>query len=292
MYLEHYNLAEPPFALSCDPRFFFAGPGHNEALASCLYAVQQRKGMVLITGRVGAGKTLVSRSLARRLGPAVQTVVLKHPPRTAKSLLRALAEGVGLSLGSADAHSLQSELQMHLQRLCRRGRLVCLVVDEAQDLPASALEEIRLLWNWESQSRRLLQIVLIGQPELRALLGRPRWESLRQRIVLSFHLTGLEPDDVPGYIQHRIELAGQGGARLEFTPHAVEQIARAAENLPRLINVLCDNCLLVGYSQKTHTIDEKIVQAVLDEMNCWGLDPVGRGEANDLTPCIPGESRG
>ncbi|MFP4354899.1 MAG: ExeA family protein [Phycisphaerae bacterium] len=292
MYNEFYNFQQAPFALACQPRLYFASQAHSEALASMVYCVQQRKGMVLVTGQVGAGKTFVAHMLAARLGPSVHTVVLRHPPKTPKNLLRAIAAGIGLALpGSIDAHSLQQELLEHLLRLHRRGRQVCLVIDECQDLSPAAMEEIRLLWNWETHAQRLVQIVLIGQPELRELLCQPKWESLRQRIVLSFHLQGLDRADVCKYIQHRLDLASQGNARVEFTPEAVEQITGASNGVPRLINTLCDNSLLVGYNRQVRIIDAEIVRIVINDMTCWGLNSEAEN-AEKLTSSLSGECRG
>lgn len=272
MYLQFYDLNEFPFSIGCEERFFFESSVHAEALANMMYTVQQRKGMVLITGEVGAGKTFVGNMLQARLGSACQTVVMKNPPQSAKQLLKALAEGLGLNVpASADKHALLKALEMHLERLYNRGRLMTLILDECQDLSSQALKEIRLLWNWEREGQRLIQIILIGQPELRELLREPRWEPLRQRIVLSYHLKSLGADETAAYIRHRLRVASEGQGKAQFTPQAMEEIHRATDGIPRLVNVLCDNALLVGYARGIHVIDQSIVNEVIKDMTCWGL---------------------
>lgn len=273
MYLGFYNLREYPFAMGCDERFFYESSVHSEALANMLYCFQQRKGMVLVSGEVGAGKTFVGSLLKSRMGPGCQTVHIFHPPQSGKQLLRALAGGLGIRLADgADTLEIINELNRHLVRMFHRNRLVAVVIDECQDLSARALEEIRLMWNWEQGGQRLIQILLIGQPELREKLQEPKWESLRQRIVLSYHLDRLSPEDTEKYIRHRLKVAAKGSDRApEFTPQAIAEICAASDGIPRLINVLCDNALLVGYAKAQRSIDRDVVTSVLRDMTCWGL---------------------
>lgn len=285
MYLEYFQLNEFPFAITCDGRFFYESSVHAEALANMMYTAQQRKGMVLVTGEVGAGKTFLGSMLGERLGPSCKTVVTRNPPQSPKQLLRAVAGGVGLSVRSrADKLALVEELEDHLKRMHTRGRLVVLVVDEAQDLPAAALEELRLLWNWEQSGQRLVQIVLIGQPELRQKLLEPKWEPLRQRIVLSYHLGALSREDTEAYIWHRLDVASRDGCRVELAPEALDDIFGATDGIPRLINILCDNALLTAYANDTRRIDRSLIRRVLREMTCWDLQsPDARGESAATT---------
>lgn len=273
MYLAFYKLREFPFAISCDEKFFYESAVHAEALANMMYTVQQRKGMVLVTGDVGAGKTFVGNMLGSRLGPGCLSVTMTNPPQSPKQLLRALADRLGMNVRlSADKLSLTEQLEQQLIRLHARGRLVAMVLDEAQDLSAASLEELRLLWNWEHEGVRLVQIVLIGQPELRERLAEPKWEPFRQRIVLSYHLKGLSAEDTAGYIAHRLRIAsGDGGPTDEFLPEAIAEVHAATDGIPRLINILCDNALLVGYAKGAERIDRAIVEEVLRDMTCWGL---------------------
>jgi len=272
MYLAFYKLREFPFSISCDERFFYESAVHAEALGNMMYTVQQRKGMVLITGEVGAGKTFVGNMLGSRLGMGCQLVMMKNPPQSGKQLLRALASGMGMNLKpDSDKLALLEGLEQYLLRIYQRGRLAALIVDEAQDLTASALEELRLLWNWEVNGERLVQIVLISQPELRTKLLEPKWEPLRQRIVLSYHLGHLSSDDAIAYVGHRLKVASDGQCLAQFTAEAMSDIYAATDGIPRLINILCDNALLVGYAKGGHVIDRPLVAEVIRDMTCWGL---------------------
>jgi len=280
MYLGFYKLREFPFAISCDEKYFYESAIHTEALANMMYTVQQRKGMVLVTGEVGAGKTFMGNVLCSRLGVGCQTVMIKNPPQSAKQLLRGVVNAVGMNVSpNADKLALVEALEEQLTRLHQRGRLVALILDEAQDLSSPALEELRLLWNWEQDGQRLVQIVVIGQPELRQKLLEPKWEPLRQRIVLSYHLGHLSPQDTAAYIRHRLSVAAEDGSPAEFTPQAMADIHAATDGIPRLINVLCDNALLVGYAKAVHRVDNDIVAEVLRDMTCWGLKVSSRAAA-------------
>jgi general secretion pathway protein A len=272
MYLDFYNLREFPFTITCDDRFFYESTVHAEALANMMYTVQQRKGMVLITGEVGAGKTFVGNMLGSRIGAGCQTVMIGNPPQSGKQLVVALSRRIGMNVrASADKTSLLEELERHLVGLNARGRLVALIIDEAQDLSPASLEELRLLWNWEQGGQRLIQMVLIGQPELRQRLLEPKWEALRQRVVLSYHLQHLSPTDAPAYIAHRLRVAGTDEGSAQFTPSALADIYAATNGIPRLINILCDNALLVGYAKGVRCIDSPIITEVVRDMTCWGL---------------------
>ena len=272
MYLDFYKFKEFPFALSCDERFFYESEIHAEALANMIYTIQQRKGMVLITGEVGAGKTFLGNVLQSRLGSSCLTVHIQNPPQSGKQLIKAISSRIGINVSStADKITILEELEQYLIRLHYRNRLVALVLDEAQGLTPASLEEIRLLWNWEIEGHRLIQIVLIGQPELRQKLQSPRWEPLRQRIVLSYHLGRLSPEDVEKYIDHRIRVAADEGCLASFTPAAKAEVRAATDGIPRSINILCDNALLVGYAKGVHIIDRAIIAEVIKDMTCWQI---------------------
>lgn len=272
MYLSFYKLKEFPFAITCDERFFYESAIHAEALANMMYTVQQRKGMVLVTGEVGAGKTFLANMLGARLGAGCTTIQMNNPPQSGKQLIKAVATQLGMRVrAGADKLSLIDDLQEHLVRMHTRGRLVALIIDEAQDLPGVSLEELRLLWNWEQDGQRLIQIVLVGQPELRDSLLEPRWEPLRQRIVLSYHLGHLSAEDADAYVDHRIRIAAGDGCLAKFASAAKSDVFAATNGIPRLINILCDNALLVGYAKGVHCIDRSIVAEVLRDMTCWNL---------------------
>jgi len=253
-----------------------------------MYTIQQRKGMVLVTGEVGAGKTFVGSVLGSRLGLNCMTLVMSNPPQSGKQLLRGLAARTGMKVrNSADKLSLTEELEEHLIMLHRRGRLVALFLDEAQDLSNASLEELRLLWNWEEKGERLIQVVLSGLPELRARLLEPQWEPLRQRVVLSYHLGPLSQQDTVAYIKHRLGIAAEDGCLAEFSEDALADIYSATNGIPRLINILCDNALLVGYSRGVHRIDSAVIDEVLRDMTCWGLNTSAQASATG-TPAAAG----
>lgn len=287
MYLDFYRLREYPFSITCDERFFYESAIHAEALANMVYAVQQRKGMVLVTGEVGAGKTFLGAMLGSRLGVGCLTMMVRNPPQSGKQLLRMLTTRAGMNVRTtADKSALLEEFERHLTRMHTRGRVAALIVDEAQDLSSASLEEIRLLWNWERDGQRLVQIVLIAQPELRERLLEPKWEALRQRIVLTYHLAHLSPADTAAYIVHRLRIASVDGSLAEFTPEAVAEIHAATDGIPRLINILCDNALLIGYAKGMHRVDKSIVDEVLQDMTCWGLRTSQRLSMIDRVPNV------
>jgi len=279
MYLEFFKLSEFPFSIACDEKYFFESEIHSEALGNMLYAVSQRKGMVLISGQVGAGKTFLSSMLASRLGLSALIVTVRHPPASGKQLLRSIAGGLGLKLDAdLDIMAVAEEVQQALEQRQRRGQLVAVLIDEIQDLPDEALEEVRLIWNWELDGQRLAQIILVGQPEIRKRLLQPRWESLRQRIVLSYHLGRLSRAETADYIRHRIAVAADGDddeardSLPKFLPDAMEEIFKATQGTPRLINSLCDNALLTAYAKSRRDIDAGIIASVLASMTFWAAE--------------------
>lgn len=270
MYLEFYRLKEFPFALTCDERFFYESAVHSETLANMMYTVQSHKGMVLITGDVGTGKTFLVNMLVTRISGNCVAVNMQNPPQSGKQLIRGLATQLGMRIEpTQDKISLLENIEKHLARAHQRGRLVALLLDEAQDLPDDTLREIRLLANWERNGQRLLQIILVGQPELRNRMLEPQWESFRQRVVLTYNLGHMSKEDVASYIDYRIKVASGEGCLAKFSAQAKEDIYFATQGVPRLINVLCDNALLASYTRKRTEIDHDIMTDVLKEASLW-----------------------
>lgn len=275
MYETYYHLAAAPFENTPDPRFFFASDQHNEALAAIEYTIRMRKGIVLITGQIGAGKTTVSRAMLRRCGESATVIQLAHGHRTADELITHMLHRLGLSDAERGSHAHRLErLEQHLLHCAAAGRPVVLFVDEAQTLSDAALEELRLISNFDTEQTKLLQLVLIGQPELRERLNQESLAPLRQRIIIARKLRPLNVNEVARYIDHRLRVASEDPdqVRVRFDPKAVQRIAAFTGGVPRLINAVCDHCLLLGMVQKTDTISRKMTERVIADM-LPGLPP-------------------
>ena len=275
MYETYYHLAIAPFENTPDPRFFFASEQHNEALAAIEYTIRMRKGIVLITGPIGAGKTTVSRAMLRRCGDSATVIQLAHGHRTADELITHMIHRLGLNDATNGSHAQRLErLEQHLLHCAASGKPVVLFVDEAQTLSDTALEELRLISNFDTEQTKLLQLVLIGQPELRERLSQESLAPLRQRIIIARMLRPLNVSDVKRYIAHRISVASEDpeDIQVHFDVKAVERIAGFTGGIPRLINAICDHCLLLGMVQKTDTINRKMTERVIADM-LPGLPP-------------------
>jgi len=246
MYLEFYGLTAPPFSITPDPRYLFFSRRHREAYEHLLFGITQRRGFIQITGEVGAGKSTLCRAVLEELGDCYATALVLNPVMTGIQLLRSILAEYGLDDRGNDRVRLVQRLNRFLLERAAAGQDVVLFIDEAQDMPNELLEEVRLLSNLETDDRKLLQIVLIGQPELRATLDRKALRQLNQRITVRYHLGPLDRAEVESYIAHRLQVAGANG-RPTFSAAALRSIARATGGVPRLINSLCDTALLAGY---------------------------------------------
>jgi len=246
MYERFYGLSASPFSITPDPRYLFFSRRHREAFEHILFGITQRKGFIQLSGEVGAGKSTVCRAVLEQLGDGYATAMILNPVMTGTQLLRAILYEFGLPDQGQDRVRLMQRLNAFLLERAAAGADVVLFVDEAQDLSDPLLEEVRLLSNLETDDRKLLQIVLIGQPELKARLDRPRFRQLRQRITVRYHLGPIDREEVEAFIFHRLEVAGANG-RPTFTPAAVRAIHRYSGGVPRLINAVCDKSLLAGY---------------------------------------------
>jgi len=266
MYAEHFGFRELPFNNTPDPRFFYSTPDHEEALASLAYTVQQRKGFVLLTGEVGTGKTLISRLMLRQFGSQIAFAHVNHAVPSAADLLESICAEleIGVEPGSTVARVVRRLHDFLLARFAQDVPVV-LVLDEAQNLPDEAFELIRTIGNLEADDAKLLQIVIVGQPELQERFASPQLRQLRQRVFRSFHLTALNRSATEAYIRFRIEVAG-GGRQPIFDREAVDRIYEYSQGLPRLINTLCDNALLSAYSADRKSIDGRFLQGVVDQL--------------------------
>jgi general secretion pathway protein A len=271
MYLEHFGLAEYPFSTAPDPRFYYPSAKHREALACLLYAIEQKKGFALITGEVGSGKSMVCRAALERMGESVDAAIITHTALPAKEFLRAVANEYHLPVSGRTKVELLQALKDLLVDSRRRGRTAVLIVDEAQDLSAPGLEEVRLLGNLETSTEKLLQTILVGQPELRRLIGTYELRQLDQRITVKFHLGALASDDTDAYIEHRLRVAGKSKPGL-FDRAAKAQVFRASGGIPRLINILCDQALLQAYVKDEQTVTAETVRRVISEREGYYMD--------------------
>lgn len=265
MYLEYYGLTEPPFDITPNPRFLFFSARHREAFNHLLYGIRERKGFVQLTGEVGAGKTTLCRSMLSQLGKNFETALILNPVLDADQLMKSIAMEFGLNVKGLDRLETVAALNEFLLGLADREKDAVLIIDEAQDLTNELLEQVRLLSNLETYDRKLLQIVLMGQPELRERLNDHRLRQLRQRITVRYHLPSLTLTEVGQYIQHRLEVSGAKGAPY-FTGPALWRIYRYSSGIPRLINAVCDKCCLAGFVAQKDLIDFKMVGLAIREL--------------------------
>ncbi len=247
MYLDHFSLKEHPFNVTPDPRFLFFTARHQDAMDQLLYGIAERKGFLVLTGEVGSGKTTLCRALLNRLPAGIRTALILNPNLSDTQLLRAILQDLGAPPVGRDRLSLMGQLNDFLLAQMRRGDNVAVLLDEAQDLTPASLEQIRLLSNLETDQRKLLQIVLAGQPELDRRLGRPELRQLRQRIMIRCTLQPLDAQEVGAYLEHRLRVAG-APADVGFEEAAVRVIHGASKGIPRLVNKLSDRAMLAAYA--------------------------------------------
>ena len=265
MYLEYYGLTEPPFDITPNPRFLFYSPKHREAINHLLYGIRERKGFVQITGEVGAGKTTLCRAMLEQLDCHYATALILNPVMRPDELMKAIAIEFGLPVNGLDRLDTVALINNFLLAQVERGQDSVLIIDEAQDLTDELLEQVRLLSNLETDDRKLLQIVLMGQPELRDRLNNPRLRQLRQRITVRYHLLPLSREEVNRYVHHRLHISGGNGTPC-FTLPALWRVHRYSQGIPRLVNAVCDKALLAGFVQQRDRIDFRMVGQAVREL--------------------------
>jgi general secretion pathway protein A len=267
MFENYYGFNGNPFQLNPDPSFYFESKGHGSAYAYLKYGVFQSEGFLVVTGEIGAGKTTLVRALLEELDPRkVVAVQLVSTQLEADDLLRAVAVAFGLSVKDSDKARLLATLEAFLTQLVMENRRALLIVDEAQNLSPRAVEELRMLSNFQLKDRALLQSFLVGQPELRPLLRSPSMEQLRQRVIASCHLGPLQAPETRGYVEHRLRRVGWDGANPAFDDGAFATIHEASGGIPRRINGLCGRLLLSGYLSERRSFTAEDVKAVADEI--------------------------
>jgi len=264
MYSNFYGFKEPPFNLTPNSRFFFSSAKHLEALSTLIYAVNERKGFVVITGDIGSGKTTVCRTLINKFDSRTKTALITNTHMSGKDLLMSILEDLEVNYQPGSKSKLHSQLNNYLIEQLRQDHNVVIIIDEAQNLTPSVLEEVRMLSNLETENEKLIQIVLLGQPELKKKLALPRLEQLRQRVAVYYHLTPLNREDAESYIMHRLKLASDSD-RAYFTKEAIHRICEFSKGVPRIINQICDSALLTGFIEEIPKIDKKIVDEVIAE---------------------------
>lgn len=267
MYHEFFGLKEPAFSIAVNPRYLFMSDQHREALAHLLYGIQNG-GFVMLTGEVGTGKTTIIRCLLEQLPENTDIAIILNPTANAPELLSTICDELGVSYISDEltVKNLTDALNEFLLNNHRKGRKTVLLIDEAQLLKVPVLEQIRLLTNLETTTEKLLQIMLVGQPELKKLLARPSLRQLSQRITARFHLEALTPAETKAYIHHRLKVAGIPDHQRPFNDALIKKIHEFSGGIPRLINVLSERLLLGAYAQNQHTIDKSIFAAATKEV--------------------------
>ncbi len=267
MYESFYNLQGRPFQLTPDPRFYFSSRTHKKAMAYLTYGMNQGEGFIIITGDVGTGKTTLVRHLFETLDRNEYiAAMIVSTQLSAEDLLRSVVAAFGLDAQADDKGQLLARLEKFLREQFRMGRRALLVVDEAQNLSNAALEEMRMLSNFQEGDKALIQSFLVGQPEFRErIFSAPELEQLRQRVIATHHLEPMEEEELAGYIEHRLSLVGWDNDPC-FTADAVEAIYRHSAGVPRRLNTLCSRVLLYGSLEEIHTIDGETIETVVSDM--------------------------
>lgn len=268
MYNSFYGFRENPFNQTPDSTFFFPSRKHQSALDALVYAVKQRKGFVVVTGEVGSGKTTVGRKLLKQLGPGVKTAVVTHTSMTPKGILTLILDDLEVDYRKGPKASLLLQLNEYLLVQAGQDEDVILMIDEAQNLSPECLEEVRMLSNLETEKEKLIQIILMGQPELRRKLESPRLEQLRQRVTISYHLQALDEEETRQYVLHRLNFARANGRDMNglFDDGCFELIYHYSHGLPRLINRLCDHALLTGFVQNEPVLSPLTLVETIEEL--------------------------
>ena len=265
MFEHFFGLSENPFNVTPDPKFLFLSKAHEEALSHLQYGIQHRKGFVMITGEVGAGKTTICRSLLGSLPKTVRTALVLNPALSDVELLQTINQDFGINADHTSKKALLDALYEFLINVFIGGENAVLIIDECQNLSADVLEQIRMLSNLETEKEKLLQIVLVGQPELVKLLASPSMKQINDRIVLRYHIWPLNLSDTRSYINHRLIVSGSHGD-ITFTPGAFRRIYRYSDGVPRKINAVSERSMLIAYLRSSRRITARIISLAVKEL--------------------------
>lgn len=273
MYAEYFGLKEAPFSISPDPHYFYISQGHREALAHLMYGVKVDGGFVLLTGEVGTGKTTVCRCLLEQIPENCEIAFILNPKLSSVELLAAICDefGVPYPAGTGSIKDLVDRLNNFLLTIHAKDRRAILIIEEAQNLSVEVLEQIRLLTNLETSQRKLLQIIMLGQPELRELLARPELRQLSQRITARYHLGPLTKKEISAYVHYRLSVAGLVRGEL-FPRPVIKKLSRLTGGVPRLLNIICDRALLGTYIQGKEKIDKRTLVDAATEVSGKKID--------------------
>ncbi len=266
MYRAFYGLIRPPFEMTPDPGFLYLGETHREGLATLVYGVRSRKGFVMLTGEVGTGKTTLLHALLAQLDSNTDSAYIFNPCLESLDFFRLLFDDLGIEEKCTSKAEYLLALNHYLIDRLQQNRTVLLIIDEAQNLSREMLEEVRLLSNLETPNSKLIQILLVGQPELGEMLDRDDLRQLRQRIVLRYALKPFDADEMEAYVEERLRLAGYTGKGI-FKRSAFRELFAVTGGVPRLVNVVCDGALLTGYGRDRPTLDAEIIREVAKDLH-------------------------
>ncbi len=265
MYKEYYHFRENPFNVTSDPEYFFASAHHEEAFSHLMYGINSRKGIIVLTGGIGTGKTTLCRTLINRIDDTVKTALILNPNYSDLQLLQLIIKDLGIDPPKNNKLVLIESLNLFLLEETSKGNNITIIIDEAQTLKIRQLEQIRLLSNLETEKEKLLQIILVGQPELLDKLKKPELRQLNQRISVRYHILPLEKAEVEKYINHRLKIAGRQSS-VKFTSKAIDNIYHHSHGTPRLVNILCERALLAGFIHETFSITDHIIDECAQEI--------------------------
>jgi len=267
MYEKFYGLNEKPFEISPDPGFFFSSEKHREGLAHLEYAIKEGKSFTVLTGEVGSGKTILVHKLLSRLNGAARTAYIFNPIMGTGDFLEFICRDLGMDVPEGISEGkLTAALHDFLLQCCEKNEKVFLIIDEAQAIPPDLLEMVRMLTNLETSKKKLLNVILLGQPELKGILNQQRFRALKQRVTVRYDLKPLTRGETRDYILYRIKRANSRNLRI-FGQSAIGEIYRHSKGIPRLINIICDNALLIGFSRGTRNLDKGVIREIARDLD-------------------------